>query len=93
MRNRKIRLARPPLENVGIFKEGWKETPEHSAFLKYLAPLYRHAHSEGRSNLFWELLFPVWFDRFPVILLDGFDDDEGGVRSERVDFYKERQKN
>ncbi|KAG6825204.1 hypothetical protein H0H92_004406 [Tricholoma furcatifolium] len=95
MRNKKskrIRLAQPPLENVGIFKNGYKETPENSVFLKYVAPLYRRAHSEGRAELFWELLFPVWFDRFPVILLDGVDDDEGGVNPDRVDFYKERQK-
>ncbi|KAF8066721.1 hypothetical protein FPV67DRAFT_1670200 [Lyophyllum atratum] len=70
--------------------------PQQDAFLKYVAPIYRRACKERKKELFFNLLFPVWFDRFPVILLDNFDADEGRgehyVNPERLKFHMEAQK-
>ncbi|KAG6916283.1 hypothetical protein DXG01_007524 [Tephrocybe rancida] len=87
-----INLYQKPSQNVGLFVGGWRETHQNTQFLKYVAPIYRRACKEGKKEAFFELLFPVWFDRFPVILYDGIDDDEGGVDPERIKWYMERQK-
>ncbi|KAG6907525.1 hypothetical protein DXG01_008614 [Tephrocybe rancida] len=66
--------------NEGIFNEGWYETSEQGVFLTFVAPLYMRALKEGKLERFFELLYPIWFDRFPVVLNDHFDDDEPGGR-------------
>ncbi|KAG6917308.1 hypothetical protein DXG01_003149 [Tephrocybe rancida] len=41
-------------------------------------PLYMHALKAGKLEKFFELLYPIWFDCFPVVLNDRFDDELGG---------------
>ncbi|KAG6895615.1 hypothetical protein C0992_000363 [Termitomyces sp. T32_za158] len=70
---------------------GWNLTTlEMEAFFKYVSPIHRRASSENQIDTFLELLKPVWFDRFPVILLDGFDDDQGAVDPDRQQFYEKK---
>ncbi|KAG6819305.1 hypothetical protein H0H93_013168 [Arthromyces matolae] len=64
----RIRLARPRPSTTGVFIRGWYETAQNAAFLKYVAPIYRRASKEGKLALFYRLFYPVWFDRFPVVL-------------------------
>ncbi|KAG6835455.1 hypothetical protein H0H93_001323 [Arthromyces matolae] len=68
-----IRLAQPRPKTIGIFRKGWYETPRNAVFLKFLAPIYRRASKEGKSALFFRLLFPLWFDRFPVVVQNRLD--------------------
>ncbi|KAG5635682.1 hypothetical protein H0H81_010420 [Sphagnurus paluster] len=48
------------------------------------------ASKDGRIEKFFDLLVPIWFDRFPVKLLDNFDADEGwdGANPDRVEWAK-----
>ncbi|RDB26878.1 hypothetical protein Hypma_005156 [Hypsizygus marmoreus] len=80
--------------NIGIFVNGFHTTADHDKFLKYVAPMYMRASKERKMDLFFELFFDAWFDRFPVILDDGFDDDEpdGAVDPHRVEWAKTVQK-
>ncbi|KAG5633805.1 hypothetical protein H0H81_005179 [Sphagnurus paluster] len=57
-------------KNIGI-----EETDQQKLFMKSLAPIYKCAAQENKTDVFYKLLFPIWFDRFPIILNDGFDDD------------------
>lgn len=67
--------AKPQQKNHNIL-QGWDATLEMKDFLEYVSLIYNHAYSEHQIKLFFELLKPVWFYWFPVILLDGFDNDE-----------------
>lgn len=78
--------------NLGLFGDGWRATPAEDAFLKYIAPIYRRASQEGKKATFFELLWPVWFDRFPVILC-GEDFEGKGIDSDHVEWAKGLQKN
>ncbi|KAG6905221.1 hypothetical protein DXG01_004115 [Tephrocybe rancida] len=64
--------------NEGIFGNGWYKTIDQGTFMKFLAPLYWCASKEGKQEHFYKLLYPTWFDRFPVILNNHYDDNEPG---------------
>ncbi|KAF8055892.1 hypothetical protein FPV67DRAFT_1679299 [Lyophyllum atratum] len=82
--------------NVGIFgKKGLGATIPQDSFLRFLAPIFHRATKEKKVDIFFELLYPVWFDRYPVILLDGFDDIDGEefVDPDRVEWATKLQSN
>ncbi|KAG5634321.1 hypothetical protein H0H81_002403 [Sphagnurus paluster] len=57
-------------KNIGI-----EETNRQKLFIKSLAPIYKRTAQENKTDVFYKLLFLIWFDQFPIILNDGFDDD------------------
>ncbi|KAF8065987.1 hypothetical protein FPV67DRAFT_1450217 [Lyophyllum atratum] len=87
-----------PNPNVHLFATDRDaiRAPQQDVFLKYVAPIYGRACKERKKEVFFNLLFPLWFDRFPIILLDNFDVDEGRgeryVNPERLKFHMEAQK-
>ncbi|KAG5633802.1 hypothetical protein H0H81_005193 [Sphagnurus paluster] len=58
--------------------------------MQYIAPIYRSASKDGRIEKFFDLLIPIWFDRFPVKLLDNFDANErwDGANPDRIEWAK-----
>ncbi|RDB15830.1 hypothetical protein Hypma_003680 [Hypsizygus marmoreus] len=79
--------------NSGLFVDGIYTTKAHDSFLKYAGPRYMKASREKKIEEFFELFFPVWFDRFPITLDDGLDDDEpGGVDKYRLEWAEGLQK-
>ncbi|KAG6890856.1 hypothetical protein C0992_012242 [Termitomyces sp. T32_za158] len=68
----------------------WATNVEMEAFIQYLCPIYCHAASEKVIEEFVHLLRPVWFDRFPIIFLDGFDYNEQSVGPDPQKFYEDK---
>lgn len=58
-------------------------------FLLDLVPLHRHALKEGSVDLFFQLLLPVWCDRYP--LQDGRDVGVASSGLDRAERLKDAQ--
>lgn len=65
---------KPPAAR-GIFPKGWVTREEQATFLEYLGPYYTSANKAGSREQFMEMVFVLWFDRFPVSV-ESEDPDE-----------------
>ncbi|RDB29778.1 hypothetical protein Hypma_013857 [Hypsizygus marmoreus] len=54
----------------GLLVLGYHANPDQTIFLRYILPMYNYARVEKRIDAFMDKMFPVWLDRFPVVILN-----------------------
>lgn len=51
-----------------IFPKDWFTRQAQDSYIRFLVPYYAVARKAGLLKQFLEAVYPVWFDRFPVIV-------------------------
>jgi hypothetical protein len=64
---------KPPANN--IFLKGWFTRQAQEKYIQFIVPYYIEARNAGLRVQFLKAIYPIWFDRFPVIVKSEDPDD------------------
>lgn len=57
-----------PRSTNNMYPKDWRIRQAQDRYIQYLLPYYIVARKGGLLKQFLEAVYPIWFDRFPVIV-------------------------